>query len=138
MIYGKSVQAQYADLAEKYTADADYPPGTVVSFGGDAEITISKIGHDASVAGVISTDPAFVMNTGLDDQYVAIVALQGRVPCRVRGIITKGDRLVSSDVPGVAERLDMTRYQPGCIIGKALEAHDSAGEGQIEVVVGRV
>jgi len=56
----------------------------------------------------------------------------------VRGLIAKGDRLVSSDIPGVAERLDMARYQPGCIIGKALEAHDSAGEGQIEVVVGRV
>ena len=137
-IFAKATSAQYADLAEKYTADVDYPPGTVVCFGGDAEITISKIDHDASVAGVISTDPAFVMNTGLDDQYVATVALAGRVPCRVKGIIAKGDRLVSSDIPGVAERLDMARYQPGCIIGKALEAHDSAGEGLIEVVVGRV
>lgn len=137
-VFAKATSAQYADLAEKYTADADYPPGTVVSFGGSAEITVSKIDHDASVAGVISTDPAFVMNTGLDNQYVATVALAGRVPCRVKGIIAKGDRLVSSDIPGVAERLDMARYQPGCIIGKALEAHDSAGEGQIEVVVGRV
>lgn len=137
-VFAKATSAQYADLAERYTADANYPPGTVVSFGGDAEITMSKIGHDVCVAGVISTDPAFVMNTGLDHQFVATVALAGRVPCRVKGLIKKGDRLVASDVPGVAIAMSLEKYQPGCIIGKALENHESTEEGLIEVVVGRV
>ena len=135
-IFGVTVNATYADLAEYYTADEQYAPGTVVCFGGAKEITQSTHNHDTAIAGVISTNPAYLMNVDLQDGLP--VALQGRVPCRVRGIIAKGDRLVSSDIPGVAERLDMARYQPGCIIGKALEAHDSAGEGQIEVVVGRV
>jgi hypothetical protein len=137
-VFAKATSAQYADLAEKYTADADYEPGTVVSFGGAAEITISTVDHDVCVAGVISTDPAFVMNTGLSDNHVATVALTGRAPCRVKGIIRKGDRLVASDVPGVAQKLDMSQYQPGCIIGKALANHDSSDEGVIEVVIGRV
>jgi hypothetical protein len=135
-IFGVTVNATYADLAEYYTADDRYGPGTVVCFGGDQEITQSTYSHDTAIAGVISTNPAYLMNVDLQDGLP--VALQGRVPCRVRGMIAKGDRLVSSDVPGVAERLDMTRYQPGCIIGKALESHDSAGEGLIEVVVGRL
>jgi hypothetical protein len=135
-IFGVTVNATYADLAEYYTADDRYVPGTVVCFGGDQEITQSTYSHDTAIAGVISTNPAYLMNVDLQDGLP--VALQGRVPCRVRGMIAKGDRLVSSDLPGVAERLDMTRYQPGCIIGKALESHDSAGEGLIEVVVGRL
>lgn len=137
-VFAKATSAQYADLAEMYRTDLDYAPGTVVCFGGPAEVTISSIDHDVRVAGVISTDPAFVMNTGLDSSNTAAVALTGRVPCRVKGTIHKGDRLVSSDTPGVAQALDLSKYQPGCIIGKALESHVSSGEGLIEVVVGRV
>jgi hypothetical protein len=78
------------------------------------------------------------MNIGLVDQNAIEVALVGRVPCRVVGTIAKGDRLVSSATPGVATRLDMAQYQPGCIVGKALEAYDSDTVGTIEVAVGRV
>jgi hypothetical protein len=135
-IFGVTVNATYADLAEYYTSDEKYLPGTVVCFGGDQEITQSTQSHDPTIAGVISTNPAYLMNVDLKDGQP--VALQGRVPCRVKGVIRKGDRLVASDIPGVAEKLDITRYQPGCIIGKALECHNSADEGTIEVVVGRV
>jgi hypothetical protein len=68
---------------------------------------------------------------------VIAVALTGRVPCSVVGTIAKGDRLVASDQPGVAQPLDMQHYQPGCIIGKALESYDSNQIGTIEVAVGR-
>jgi hypothetical protein len=135
-IFGVTVNATYADLAEYYTSDEKYVSGTVVCFGGDKEITQSTQSHDPAIAGVISTNPAYLMNVDLEDGQP--VALQGRVPCRVKGIIRKGDRLVASDVSGVAQKLDMGQYQPGCIIGKALENHDSSDEGVIEVVVGRV
>jgi hypothetical protein len=77
------------------------------------------------------------MNSGLADQNAIEVALVGRVPCQVVGTIAKGDRLVSSAISGVATRLDMSQYQPGCIIGKALESYDSETVGTIEVAVGR-
>jgi hypothetical protein len=137
-VFAKATSAQYADLAERYTADAEYEPGTVISFGGAAEITISTVDHDVCVAGVISTDPAFIMNTGLSAKNTVTVALTGRVPCRVKGNIRKGDRLVASDTPGVAVALNNSKYQPGCIIGKALENYSESDPGVIEVVVGRV
>ena len=132
---GKAITAQYADLAENYASDSDYAPGTVVVFGGDAEVTISVASHDPRIAGVISTNPAYHMNHGAEGLPVA---LQGRVPCQVLGPVAKGDRVVSSDIPGVAQRLDKTLYEPGCIIGKALESIDVAEIRTIEVVVGRV
>jgi hypothetical protein len=77
------------------------------------------------------------MNSTLSSEYTAAVALTGRVPCKVVGIIHKGDRLVASTIDGVARPLDITQYQPGCIIGKALEEWDSGEIGTIEVAVGR-
>jgi hypothetical protein len=133
-VFAKATSAQYADLAEVYVGDKHYVPGTVVVFGGTQEVTVSTTSHDPSVAGVVSTNPAYLMNDTVDG---VAVALQGRVPCRVLGPVSKGDRVVSSDVRGVAERLDMTKYQPGCIIGKALEAIPDNEIATIEVVVGR-
>jgi hypothetical protein len=133
-VYGVSVQAKYADLAERYEADAEYEPGTVVIFGGDKEITVSTRSHDTRVAGVVSTDPAYLMNAanpGLP------VALQGRVPCRVQGPVTKGDVVVTSDTPGVAQRIDNSRFLPGCVVGKALESINTDSIETIEVIVGR-
>jgi len=69
--------------------------------------------------------------------HVLSVALVGRVPCQVIGKIAKGDCLVTGSVPGVAIRLDPAVYQPGCLIGKALEDYDSEAVGTIEVAVGR-
>jgi hypothetical protein len=144
-VFAKATSAQYADLAEMYVADAQHAPGTVVVFGGDYEVKASDASHSTNVAGVISTNPSYLMNAAQEGTNVVAVALQGRVPTHVVGVISKGDRLVSSDIPGVATALDRSKYEPGCIIGKALANHqpifDSNGNeipGTIEVVVGRV
>lgn len=132
-MYGVSVQAKYADLAEHYAADADYVPGTVVVFGGAKEITVSNISHDPRVAGVISTNPAYLMNAasaGLP------VALTGRVPCQVQGPVAKGDRLVNIDT-GIAGRLDPALHEYGCIVGKSLGEIADDSIQTIEIVVGR-
>lgn len=136
-IFAKATSAQYADLAELYVADQSYDSGTVVEFGGTNEITISNLTHTTRVAGIISTNPSYLMNAGQIGDNVLPVALTGRVPCRVVGSIVKGDRLVASEHAGVATVLDINKYQPGCIIGKALENYDSQDIGTIEVAVGR-
>jgi hypothetical protein len=133
-IYGVSTQARYADLAERYQADAEYPSGTVVVFGGEYEITISTKEYDPAVAGVISSDPAYLMNAAAEGLPVA---LQGRVPCQVQGPIRKGELVVSSSVPGVAQRFIKEQFEHGCIIGKSLENINDDTIKTIEVVVGR-
>lgn len=77
------------------------------------------------------------MNSDQVGNNVLPVALTGRVPCLVTGIINKGDRLVTSDIPGTATVLNPDQYQPGSIIGKALETYNSDQPGVIEVAVGR-
>jgi hypothetical protein len=131
--YGVSTQAKYADLAENYQADEEYAPGTVVIFGGTAEITTTTHNHDPRVAGVISTNPAYLMNAAMDGLPVA---LQGRTPCQVLGPVAKGDLLVSSDLAGVAQKLDKSRFEHGCVIGKSLENINSPEVQLIEIVVG--
>jgi hypothetical protein len=133
---GTALTARYADLAENYQADAEYEPGTVLIFGGNAEVTITTIKDDHRVAGIVSTNPAYLMNSDLQGANVVSVALQGRVPCKVLGKVRKGDLLVSSAIPGYA----MVGQMPavGTVIGKALENKDSEGKGVIEAVVGRV
>ena len=134
-IFAKSTTAQYADLAEVYTSDKNYVPSTVLIFGGDREVTISTISHDPRIAGVVSTNPAYLMN---DTETGVAVALTGRVPCQVLGPVAKGDRLVASQWPGIAQRLNPDLYEPGCVIGKALETITESSVKTIEVVVGRV
>jgi hypothetical protein len=120
-------------LAESYFADEEYAPGTVVVFGGSAEITVTDQSHDTRVAGVISTNPAYSMNSGNGIP----VALTGRVPCLVQGPVNKGDVLVTSTVAGVAQRIDNTKFVPGCVLGKALGSIPDSSIQTIEVVVGR-
>jgi hypothetical protein len=129
---GVATQARYADLAEIYSADADYEAGTVVKLGGSEEITMTVSSNDTDVFGVISTDPAFLMNK---DAQGLPVALTGRVPVKVMGQINKGDRLVSSDIPGVAMALT-NNYDARAVIGRALENKDTDSESIIEAVVG--
>ena len=131
-VFAKATSAQYADLAEKYTADAEYAPGTVVSFGGDAEVTQSSSAADRAVAGVVSTNPSYIMNAGLEGT-VATVALTGRVPTKVTGSVRKGDLMVSNGDGTARAEADP---KVGTVIGKALENFDGA-TGTIEVVVGR-
>jgi hypothetical protein len=130
---GISTQAQYADLAENYLADESYAPGTLVVFGGDKEITTSSVSHDPRVAGVISTDPAYLMNSGAEGSPLA---LTGRVPCMVQGPVEKGDRLVNV-AAGVAGKLNKEQYEPGCIIGKSLNSIEDSSIKLIEIAVGR-
>jgi len=135
-IFAKATSAQYADLAEMYCADSEYTPGTVLDFGGTEEVTITTQSHSTQVAGIVSTNPSYLMNSTLTCVNAVQVALVGRVPCSVVGTIRKGDRLVSSDRPGVAQALNTNLYQPGCIVGKALEEYNSTEPGVIEVAVG--
>lgn len=128
------VTSSYADIAENYTADADYPPGTVVVFGGTQEVTITNASHDARVAGVISTAPAYIMNGSKGN---AAVALTGRVPCFVQGPVAKGDLLVTSNTNGVATVLVAELFVPGCIIGKSMQNVNSNNVELIEISVGR-
>jgi hypothetical protein len=137
-VFAKATSAQYADVAERYLADRDYPTGTVLVFGGTQEVTQSQIDHGTAIAGTVSDKPAYVMNSGLTGEHVVSVALLGRVPVRVIGTIRPGDLLVASELPGVATSLVSDRYQPGCVIGKALESYNSEREGRIEAVVGRL
>lgn len=136
-IIAANINTPAADLAEMYVSDSNYPAGTLVEFGGQYEITTTVNSHSTAIAGIISTDPSYVMNSSLEGQFVLPLALTGRVPCQVVGLINKGDRLVSSAIAGVATSLDMKYYQPGCIIGKALESYNSNQVGTIEVAVGR-
>jgi hypothetical protein len=131
---GSKLQATYADLAEYYEADNEYDPGTVVMIGGDKEITISKGHMNTKVAGIVSTNPAYLMNLECPGKKVA-VALQGRVPCKVIGKISKGDLLTTSIIAGVASSVE--NPITGTIIGKALENYNSDRIGIIEVMVGR-
>jgi len=137
-VFAKATSAQYADVAELYVADKEYAPGTVLDFGGTNEVTASSSSHSVSIAGVVSTNPAYIMNSTQTGTHLVQLALLGRVPCCVVGSIQKGDRLVSSGIPGVAQRLSADQYNPGCIIGKALENYNSNDIGTIEVVVGRL
>jgi hypothetical protein len=137
-VFAKATSAQYADMAEMYRADSSYTPGTVLDFGGAEEVTTTTQSHSTQVAGIVSTNPSYLMNSTLTGINAVEVALVGRVPCQVIGTIAKGDRLVASSTPGVATRLDLSQYQPGCIIGKALEAYNSETVGTIEVAVGRI
>ena len=133
-IYGTAVNAQYADLAEVYAADAKYDPGTVLSFGGDREVTLSTVVSDSRIAGVVSTNPSYVMNATLESEFTATVALTGRVPTKVSGPVAKGDMMVSG---GNGRAVACATPAIGTVIGKALENH-TGGDGIIEVVVGRL
>jgi len=129
---GEATSAQFADLAEIYSADADYEAGTVVKIGGEAEVTMTTEHADTDVFGVVSTNPAYLMNS--EAQGIP-VALAGRVPVKVIGKVKKGQRLTSSDVPGLAWAVDEeTPVQ--AIIGRSLENKDNGDEGTIEAVIG--
>lgn len=131
---GTATSAQYADLAEKYTADKDYEPGTVLVFGGEAEVTECKIFCDPKLAGVVSTAPAHLMNDSIDG---VAIALKGRVPCKVDGPVSKGDLLVTGPVPGTATALqkDSASPNPWCVIGKSLEDNNESGIRLVEIAV---
>jgi hypothetical protein len=131
-VFAKATSAQYADLAEKYESDADYVPGTVMIFGGDKEITVTDQAGDERVAGVVSTDPAYLMNSaavGLP------VALRGKVPVRVVGPVTKGDSLITSTTVGTAQSVGRSREYAQAVFAKALETNTDTNEKVILAVI---
>jgi len=125
---GTATAARYADLAEKYLSDQEYETGTVVSVGGSKEITASRYGDRA--IGVISENPAFMMNKDLENGVY--VALKGRVPVKVIGPVKKGDRLVAADI-GVAKVLENNLSSD--IFAIALDSKDSDEIELIEAVI---
>jgi len=133
---GQATEALYADLAENYLGDKHYESGTVLVFGGEAEVTECNSKGDHRVAGVVTTNPAHLMNSALEGDHVVGLALQGRVPCKVIGIVRKGDMLVTSAVPGYA----IVNNSPGIgqVLGKAVSEKDGDAHGTVEIVVGRV
>ena len=128
---GVASSAQYADLAEKYEADAVYEPSTVVVFGGEKEITTTTTVADTRVAGVISEYPAYIMNSESSGQAVA---LRGKVPVKVVGTVKKGDLLVTGEIAGTAV-VASGNYSPNAVFAKSLESKDTDGAGTVIAVV---
>lgn len=124
---GIASSADYADLAEKYLADAEYLVGTVVTVGGDKEVTACTVGDRA--IGVVSANPAYMMNSGLEGG--TYIALKGRVPCKVTGQVKKGQRLVAGE-KGSAQAAYSNNSD---VFAIALESSTDAGEKVIEVLV---
>ena len=137
--HGTATTAQYADLAEMYHSDAQYEAGTVVKIGGEAEVTQTTSAFDPGVFGIVSSDPAYLMNSAAEGTVVP-VALAGRVPLKVIGPVKKGQRLLSSEEPGVARAptdYELQEYMDWYrIVGRALEDKTTEGIGLVEVVVG--
>ena len=139
-VIGTASQAYYADLAERYESDSLMDIGDVVKIGGEKEITKTIKEYDTDVFGVIAENPAYKMNAGAGtDKTHPYVTLTGRTVCKVQGPIQKGDRICSSDVPGVAKKCDITheKFHTLAIIGRSLGSHTTTDVAMIEVVLGR-
>ncbi len=137
IVHAVATGAQYSDVAERYAADESMPCGTVVEIGGEQEITTAKGEMSENVFGVVSTQPAFMMNAsaGNNDSH-PFVAMVGRVPVRVIGTANKGDRLVMSEIDGVARTLkDGETAKTERVIGRVLQNKIVNDEHTIECVV---
>jgi hypothetical protein len=134
-VAGNQVNANYADVAERFAADEELAPGTVVELGGIAEITRSRTDLSENVFGVISTNAAYLMNGGAGEDHThPPVAMTGRVPVQVIGVVSKGDRLVSAG-NGVARAAQPGEATAFNVIGRALVDKPTAGPGTIEAIV---
>ena len=134
-IFAQATTALYADVAERFAADDVYSPGTVVELGGSAEITMVKADGSDTVFGVISTRPAFTMNGGAGENDThPPVAMTGRVPVRVTGVVRKGDRLISAG-DGIARAAALDEATAFNVIGRALADKLDAGLGTVEAIV---
>jgi len=134
-LFATATTALYADVAERFAADEELAPGTVVELGGTAEITRSQQDLSENVFGVISTNAAYLMNGGAgEDNTHPPVAMTGRVPVQVIGVVRKGDRLVSagSGVARAAQPGEATAFN---VIGRALVDKPTAEPGTIEAIV---
>lgn len=135
-IRGVAVEAEFADVAEIYVGDASYEPGTLVALGGAEEVTQTTLTADTNVFGIVSTRPAYLMNAKRKkDKNALPIAVAGRIPVKVVGAVKRGDRLVSSDIPGVAKAA--TGDEPAwSIVGRSLGNFTGSGVGKVEATVG--
>lgn len=134
-VFATSTSALYADVAERFSADAVYEAGTVVMLGGVEEVTLCDQAYSDDVFGVVSTNPAFLMNGGAgEDETHPAIAMTGRVPVKVSGTVNKGDRLVSAG-DGVAMSAVAERVTAFNVIGRALEDKTDSGLGTVEAIV---
>jgi hypothetical protein len=129
VVHAVSTSAQYADVAERFEADAPMTAGAVVEVGGTAEITETTSDLSENVFGVISDMPAYAMNAAAgNNESHPYVAMTGRTPVRVTGAVTKGQRLVTSSVKGCARAAQPGEsISPFHVIGRALETNTDAG-----------
>ena len=128
-----------ADIAERFASDIDVEPGDLVKIGGSYDVTKTVSSLDYDVFGVVSTNPAYMMNDSLGNgAKFPFIALAGRVPVKVIGPVTKGQRLVSSNTPGVAKAIDNSQVTGSyvAVFGRALESSTESGIKLINVVVG--
>jgi len=133
---GISMEAEFADVAEIYVGDATYEPGTLVSLGGEAEITQTSSYGDTNIFGIVSTRPAYLMNARQKREKNAMpIAVAGRIPVKVKGIINRGDRLIASDVPGVAQAASVDA-PAWSIVGRSLGNFSGEGIGKVEATIG--
>jgi hypothetical protein len=136
VITATATSARYADLAENYVADANYDPGTVLIIGGEHEVSTTEDPGSYKAVGVVSTNPAHLMNSHCEGEHVVAVALRGRIPCKVTGNVNKGDVLITSNLPGHAMvAANPQTLSPLQIIGRALETKTDAQPGVIEILV---
>ena len=137
VIHARATSAAYADIAERFAADAPMTEGAVVMLGGSQEITETADELSEKVFGVISSKPAYMMNAGAgNNDSHPFVAMTGRTPVRVTGVVNKGDRLVSSSVRGTARAaLTGESINPFHVIGRALESKSDAGIGMVNCFV---
>ena len=137
VVTATATAARYADLAEKYVADKPYDAGTVLIVGGSQEVTEVTKQNAPNLAGVVSTDPAYLMNSELEGDNVVTVALRGRVPVKVAGPVRKGDVLIASSTPGHAEAAPFRGYHVSgpSMIGIAISEHLSSGTGVVEAQI---
>jgi hypothetical protein len=134
-IFATATTALYADVAERFAADVEMLPGTVVELGGQAEITNCIEELSENVFGVISTRAAYLMNSGAGtDATHPPIAMTGRVPVRITGLVKKGERLVSAG-NGLARAAQPGEATAFNVIGRALSAKTTDGEGVVEAIV---
>jgi hypothetical protein len=134
-VHALATSAQYADMAERFHADAEYSAGTVVELGGVNEITLCQDELSDTVFGVVSTKAAYLMNGGAGTNAThPPIAMTGRVPVNVMGFIAKGDRLVSAG-NGFARAATLDEVTAFNVIGRALEGKTDEGLGSVEAIV---
>jgi len=135
---GRAIEAEFADLAEIYQSDMPLAPGDLVKIGGEKEITKNDEPFGTNVFGVVSTAPAFLLNSAnkTKEMYYPI-ALIGRVPVKVKGKVKKGDRIIASNEPSICQAVSTKDIKFVLqIVGRALESKDTDEVGLVEVVVG--